>query len=111
MNELVSMLVPLEGTLPGWPDAPEPTAMQVLGLLVGIPAVVFVIIALIGKSRSLISAGRGESDDSMDQPLWLGTAPADRAAITGAPAAGEGRRAAVEAAEPAIEVGGASARW
>ncbi|SDT16077.1 hypothetical protein SAMN04489812_4379 [Microlunatus soli] len=85
--------------------------MQVLGLLVGIPAVVFVIIALIGKSRSLISAGRGESDDSMDQPLWLGAAPADRDALTAGQAPAEGRRAAAEPAEPTVEVGGASARW
>lgn len=101
------MLVPLQGTLPGWPVATEPTAMQVLGLLVGVPAVIFVIITLLVKSKSLISAGRGESDSSMEQPLWLGAAPADRAAV---------ESAAVESGAPGdavatVEVGGASARW
>lgn len=105
------MLVPLQGTLPGWPLASEPTAMQLLGLLVGIPFLVFVIIALITKSGDLIRAGRGETDDTMDQPLWLGSAPADHSAITGPPAGG-GRRAAIEAgSESTVEVGGASARW
>lgn len=107
MNELVSMLVPLQGTLPGWPLAPEPSVLQVLGLLVGVPAIVFVIVAVIGKGKEFVRAARGEGDEAIDEPLWLGSAPADRSAITSGHQA-EGRRAAVELSS---EVGGASARW
>ena len=42
MDKLQSMLVPLD-TLAGWPAAPDPTPLQSLGLLVGIPAVAFLI--------------------------------------------------------------------
>jgi hypothetical protein len=106
------MLVPLQGTLPGWPDAQEPTGLEVLGLLIGLPALVFVIVAVLAKGRELIRAGRGEPIGSADEPLWLGSAPADRAALTqgdSAPAAAEGRQAIAGA--PDATVGGASARW
>lgn len=106
------MLVPLQGTLPGWPAAPEPTAVQVLGLLIGVPAVIFIIISLIGKGPELIRAGRGEDTSAVGEPLWIGAAPVDRAAVTtGAEAVPvEGRRA-VASTESATSRGGASARW
>ncbi|QDP95872.1 hypothetical protein FOE78_08140 [Microlunatus elymi] len=111
MTELVSMLVPLQGTLPFWPTVQEPTAVEVLGLLIGLPALTFVIIAVLGKSKELLRAGRGEADTHLDEPLWLGVAPADRSAITAgdqvpATVPAEGRRAIAPA-----EVGGTSARW
>jgi hypothetical protein len=111
------MLVPLEGTLPGWPVANEPSALEVLGLLIGIPGLVFVLIAVLGKGSQLIRAGRGESAVAVDEPLWLGAAPADRSALTSdgtASVPGEGRRAltTAEGSEQGSEqLGGASARW
>ena len=38
------MLVPLE-TLPGWPAAPNPSVLQFLGLLIGVPLVLALLIA------------------------------------------------------------------
>ncbi len=109
MTELVSMLVPLQGTLPGWPQAQDPTALEVLGLLIGVPGLIFVIVAILGNRRALVRAGRGEPEETTDEPLWLGSAPADRAELTADAAAG-GRRAFVSASDNA-SVGGASARW
>jgi hypothetical protein len=107
------MLVPLQGTLPGWPQANEPTALEVLGLLIGLPAVAFIIIAILGKSPDLVRAGRGQSANTTDEPLWLGAAPADRAALTAgdtAPVPAGGRRGITGSSDSAA-VGGASARW
>jgi hypothetical protein len=109
------MLVPLQGTLPGWPTAQEPTAVELLGLLVGVPLVVFIILALLVKRKDLIRAGRGESAENVDQPLWFGSAPADQAALAGSPdsssaTAIEGRRGR-GVVESVSQVGGASARW
>jgi hypothetical protein len=106
------MLVPLQGTLPGWPDAPDPAPLHILGLLIGVPAAIFVIISLIGKGPELIRAGRGEADVAANEPLWLGAAPADRAAVTtGAEEQpSEGRRA-VMSSDETMQPGGASVRW
>lgn len=38
------MLMPLE-TLPGWPAAPDPSVLQILGLLLGVPLVLAVVIS------------------------------------------------------------------
>jgi hypothetical protein len=113
VTELVSMLVPLQGTLPGWPVAEQPSALQVLGLLVGLPALVFVIIAILGKSKGLIRAGRGDSAPELNEPVWLGAAPSGRSELTAdgtVSVPGEGRRA-IASAEQGQTVGGASVRW
>lgn len=103
-------------TLPGWPPAQDPTVLQSLGLLIGLPLVVIVIVALVAKVGTLAQAGRGGATPVTD-PVWLGgrdqtvmeggtaTGP-DRAAIEGSPSAPEG-----SAADGAAGVGGASARW
>lgn len=112
MTELVSMLVPLQGTLPGWPAAPHPTALQVLGLLFGIPLIIIIIISLIGKGPELIRAGRGEDHGAVDEPLWLGAAPVDRSAVTAGDQTADQAGApshAMTASEPTV--GGASVRW
>lgn len=49
------MLVPLE-TLPGWPAAPEPSALQLLLLLVGAPLLIGLVVAgmsWVGSTREL----------------------------------------------------------
>lgn len=110
MTELVSMLVPLQGTLPGWPTAPQPTAVQVLGLLFGIPLIVIIIISLIGKGPELIRAGRGEDQNPVAEAFWLGSAPADRAAVTAGDETTPAPPAPVASgSQPAL--GGASVRW
>ena len=95
------MLVPLE-TLAGWPEATNPTVLQSLGLLIGIPAVAFAIIALLCKASALARTGRGRSTPVTD-PVWLGSAPKDQELTEGATASGSGGSH--------TETGGASARW
>lgn len=104
------MLVPLQGTLPGWPTAAPPSAVQVLGLLFGVPLIVIIVISLIGKGPELIRAGRGEDQTAPGEPLWLGAAPADRSAVTAA-ADAPAEPAPARELEPATTVGGASVRW
>jgi hypothetical protein len=64
------MLVPLE-TLSGWPQAPDPTVLQVLGLLVGLPLLVFIIVISISKIVTTAHARRGDIIQASD-PLWVG---------------------------------------
>lgn len=121
MTELVSMLVPLQGTLPGWPTVPQPTVLEVLGLLFGIPLIIIIVISLLAHGPDLIRAGRGENSAVVAEPLWLGAAPADRAAVTAGAQSSSlpSSQPATEAAPvpsravPAPEpiVGGASVRW
>lgn len=110
MNELVSMLVPLE-TLGGtWPEAPNPPVLTSLALLIGAPAVVFLIIYGIGQLSALAKAGRGEEPE-IGTAAWIeargGTRPKelDAEAGTSAPAIeGSARRS-----DPGT--GGASGSW
>ena len=123
------MLVPLE-TLSGWPQVPNPSILQVLGLLVGIPLLVFIVVVAISKIGTAAHAGRDDSVDASD-PLWVGgsqetgaleapsanpgTEPRDGVA------AGEAERASArfveqpagdsEGDETGEHVGGAGARW
>lgn len=94
----MSMLVPLE-TLPGWPEAPTPTALESLGLLIGIPAVVFAVIALLVNAPKLARAAKG-TPVTVTEPLWLGGGSRKNLELT----------AGAESATD-LEVGGASARW
>ncbi len=118
MNQLSSMLVPLE-TLSGWPAAANPSPLQVLGLLVGLPLVVIVIVAVITKVNRLMRVSRGEPLQVTD-PMWVGGL--DRPEIEGPrhdetvdnareiAQADSGDQAAT-ADRPGTDVGGAGARW
>lgn len=103
--------MPLQGTLPGWPQAQDPTGLQILGLLIGVPGVFFLIVVILAKARGLVRAGRGEPEKTTDEPLWLGSAPSDRAELTVDSIASSGGRRALVSASDAASVGGASARW
>lgn len=104
------MLVPLE-TLPGWPAAPNPPALHSLAILIGIPAVAFIVIAIFGKISASASKASGGSFTSTDT-VWLGASPKslgtdgdEKPAIEAAEAtAGSG-------SSQSKEIGGASARW
>lgn len=94
MSELFSILVPLQ-TFPGWPQAPTPSLVDFLVLLVGIPVAAGVIIGLAALGSSLARKGEGGKVRRKD-PVWLGTtAPAK----------------AIESDSAATETGGASVRW
>ena len=94
------MLVPLE-TLPGWPDAPNPTVLQFLGLLLAIP----VIVGLIIGTASFLATTR--------DVRRFGPPVNPRTAYAGAPGvAGAAASAAIEAKPGAdTDTGGTSARW
>jgi hypothetical protein len=102
VSELLSMLVPLE-TLPGWPAAPDPTPLQVIGLLAGLPLLTIVIVFAIAKIGNMVQASRG-TDVQVTDPLWVGgrevEANEDTVAIE------TGQQQSQES-----DVGGAGARW
>ena len=103
MTELLSMVVPLD-TLSGWPAAQEPSILQTLGLLVGIPALVAVIAFAIAKIGTSVQASRGDAAPVADS-VWVG----------GRQAGGEIEAApelhGVGADDDDKTPGGAGARW
>jgi hypothetical protein len=127
------MLVPLE-TLSGWPQVPNPTVLQTLTLLVGIPLLIAVIVIAMIEIGARARARRGDAVDTSD-PLWVGaresaevepisdskgaeaaaqTTPEPSAAgATAGTSAGESSMATakVEGDDSGEHVGGAGARW
>lgn len=63
------MLVPLE-TLPGWPEAPSPSLLEVLGLLVGAPLLVIAIIAVLTRVHHAVKGNMG-TPAVANQPIWV----------------------------------------
>lgn len=113
------MLMPLQ-TLDGWPQVPEVSVLASLGIFVGFPLAVFVIVFAIAKLRP---AKPAPGAPGSGQPLWVS---GSNTAVPGA------QHAAVEAGQPAADPnasrsprraagesspgeqpkpGGASARW
>lgn len=97
VSKLLSMLVPLD-TLAGWPPAPDPSWLQVLGLLIGLPLLVIVVVIALAKIFN--AAGKGDAHQEVTEPVWVGGRPEQK---TESPAAIEGGQAS--------ESGGAGARW
>ncbi len=54
-------LIPLK-TLPGWPEAPDPTAIESLVVLLGVPAAIAAVLLLLVMAPSWFHPGR-RSDD------------------------------------------------
>jgi hypothetical protein len=124
------MLVPLE-TLSGWPQVANPTVLQSLTLLVGIPLLIAVVVIAIIEIGAKARARRGDIDTS--DPLWVGAresaevepvsdskgaeavaevtpGPSAEGAETSA-AARPGAEQKVEGDDTGEHVGGAGARW
>ena len=97
------MLLPLD-TLSGWPAVKDPTALQSLGLLVGAPLLVALIVWAIAKIGTTVQANRGETPQVADS-VWVG----------GREAGGEIEAApelhGVGAEDDEMTPGGAGARW
>lgn len=93
------MLMPLE-TLPGWPAAPDPSILQALGLLIGAPLVLGLLIA----AGTYLSATR--ELNRFGPPVNPARAYAGEQSLQG----GEGA-AAIEAPAADAGTGGTSARW
>lgn len=96
-------LMPLQ-TLAGWPPAQDPTVLQALGLLVGLPLLVALLVFGIAKIGTTVQAGRGETPPVADS-VWVG----------GRQAGGEIEAApemhGVGAEDDERTSGGAGARW
>jgi apolipoprotein N-acyltransferase len=112
------MLVPLE-TLSGWPQVQNPSPLFFLGLLFGVPILVFIIVIAINKIVTAAHARHGEDVHSND-PLWVGAHQPAEVGTAGANPGVEGsdQVAEVTAGEANVEgddtgehVGGAGARW
>ncbi len=118
------MLVPFE-TLGGtWPPVADPPILTSLGLLVGLPALVFLIIFGIGQLGSLARTGRGQEPER-NTSTWVGAQPgqvegAPRRALdapgsgsAGSHASGPGTSGSGTAQPGSGEhgTGGAGARW
>ena len=106
--------MPLE-TLSGWPQVENPSPLQVLGLLVGIPLLIAIIVIAIIEIGARAHAGRGDSIQASD-PLWVGGS--QETGALEAPSANPGTEASGEVAagdgegdETGEHVGGAGARW
>jgi hypothetical protein len=112
------MLVPLE-TLSGWPRVENPSALQLLWLLIGIPLIIAIVVAALVKIRAARHARRGDDVDASD-PLWVGNRQsAEVEAASANPGSDASDEAAqvtagaenVEGDETGEHVGGAGARW
>ena len=101
------MLVPLD-TLEGWPAAPDPSALQVLGLLFGLPLLVIVIVIAIAKISNTV--GAGDAHEEVTEPVWVGGRPEQKTEAAAAIEGSEGRPA-IEGSEGRSDSGGAGARW
>lgn len=108
--------MPLE-TLPGWPAAPDPSALHVLALLVGGPLVVITLVAVIARAHHAVKGNVGVPAVA-NQPVWVNgrriepaTQDSDsREAIEAGYAAVTSGVAGHED-EPSESTGGAGARW
>lgn len=104
MTELVSSLVPLD-TLAGWPAAPHFSVLDLLGLLVGVPALAFLVVFGISWINKLV---KGDAADlAVTDAVWIGGRKVE------AIETGESQGQAAIEAGPGAEraVGGAGARW
>lgn len=113
MNEILSMLVPLE-TLPGWPDVVEPSPLQVLGLLVGAPLLVVAVVAVLTRVHHATKGNMG-TPEVANQPIWVnGRRVEPSIQDQGSQEAIEGGHRAVGdrmSADEEESKGGAGARW
>ncbi len=64
------MLVPLR-TLPGWPEADDPSLLVQLGLFLGLPAAFLLIMWVWGYTGRLIAKSRGETGPEIEHPLSI----------------------------------------
>lgn len=113
----VSMLVPLDQTLFGWPEVPPTSPLVELGLLIGIPLVVIVLVFAVAKGNAVLKANKQGPGPHPDDPVWMGGRA--RSIMGGAddelPQIASTERRELEGSSAAAtresDAGGASARW
>jgi hypothetical protein len=121
--------MPLE-TLSGWPQVENPSPLQVLGLLVGIPLLIAIIVIALVEIGARARAGREDIIQASD-PLWVGEQQRGVLEVSSEnPGTEAGDEVSAGDAEPALahehasagdgdvegddageHVGGAGARW
>jgi hypothetical protein len=100
------MVVPLD-TLAGWPEAVPPTVLQTLGLLIGIPLLVFLAVIAISKIVTNIHASRGTGLPPIET-MWVG---GKEGPVDIEPSPEESRALSSGPPQTADQTGGAGARW
>jgi len=112
MSGLTSMLVPLQQTLEGWPDARVPSVPEQLAIYMGVPAlltlaiVVYVLITRKREQRYITGAGAAV------EPAWLGGGETSAPVLeSGVEPATSNKTAALRAGTQDEPTGGASGRW
>ena len=110
------MVVPLE-TLPGWPDAPNPSALEALGVLVGAPLVVIALVAVLTRVHHAVKGNVG-TPAVMNQPVWVNGRRIESASQSSKTDSAQDSMAAGHQAitdrldrESESDKGGAGARW
>ena len=105
-------------TLFGWPQAPAVSALELLGLLAGVPLVVIIIVFAVAKAHAVIETNRLGPGPRPGDPIWMGGRA--RSIMGGAEdqlsvdeAATRRRQLEASPSTPTSEAaaGGASARW
>ncbi len=106
--------MPLE-TLSGWPQVSDPTPLQSLILLIGIPLLIAVIVIAIIELGARARARRGDITEASD-PLWVGAQ--ESAEIEPIPDSKPSEQTVTTTGDSDVEgddtgehVGGAGARW
>jgi len=104
-------------TLPGWPPPPDPSVLHQLGLLVGGPLVLILIVAAITRIHHAVKGNVGTPAVS-NQPVWVNGRRIESASESERTEANQesiaaGRRAVTEREEHGSgdDRGGAGARW
>jgi hypothetical protein len=111
------MVVPLE-TLPGWPNVQEPSILHVLGLLVGAPLLIILVVAVITRVHHAVKGNVG-TPSVMNQPVWVegrriesaSQAPKSQSSQESMAAGHEAVGARRAREDEADDKGGAGARW
>ena len=106
--------MPLE-TLSGWPQVSDPTPLQSLILLIGIPLLIAVIVIAIIEIGARARTRRGDTTEAGD-PLWVGAQ--ESAEIEPIPDSKPSEQTVTTTGDSDVEgddtgehVGGAGARW
>lgn len=66
------MLVPLEGTLPGWPPAPAPNMLWMFMLAIGIPVGIGLVVTFLCFGTELVKSARDNGLGSDDRAVESG---------------------------------------
>ena len=94
--------MPLE-TFSGWPQVPNPTPLQSLTLLIGIPLLIALIVIAMIEIGARSRAKRGDVADVSD-PLWVGARESAQVeAVSDSP---EGAQATAKASVPDVTAAG-----